>query len=499
MPRASRTRLANWWPVADGIILAIDQGTGSSKSIAVDAAGRIISSGAAPLSQSSPRPGWVEQDPRELIESLRAAMSDALGAVTAPVVAVGISNQRESLVAWDRVTGEPVTPVISWQDRRTVELAQRMSEHDSLVRRISGLPLDPMFSALKASWIVQEYPQLSREPDRYCLGTIDAWMRFAMTGTIGIESGNASRTSLVDLSTGQWSPELLELFGIPEALLPQITDSAGSLGIIRDFLPGLEGVPICGILGDSHAALFSHAGWRAGVAKATYGTGSSVMAIGDDTSSDSGLCRTIAWRLPQQAPQLALEANILSVGSTLTWLADVLGTVPGVLADEAAEDSGEVFIVPAFNGLGAPWWDAQARAVLTGMTLGTTRAHLARAVLDSMILQVNDVLTGMARGGVRPATLIADGGITANRNLMARQASVSGMTVQVAQVSEASALGAAHAAGLGSGIWTLGDLESLDREYVTVDGSLSRERCAALLSGWADALERARRSPAQGS
>lgn len=499
MPSASLTRLVNWWLVADGIILAIDQGTGSSKSIAVDAAGRIISVGSAPLSQSSPSSGWVEQDPRELIESVRSAMSEALDEVSAPVIAVGISNQRESLVAWDRVTGDPVTPVISWQDRRTVDLAQQMSDHDALVRRISGLPLDPMFSALKASWIVQEYPQLAREPERYCLGTIDAWMRFSMTGTFGIESGNASRTSLVDLSTGSWSPELLELFGIPEALLPAITDSAGSLGTIREFLPDLEGVPIASILGDSHAALFAHAGWRPGVAKATYGTGSSVMAIGDDDSSDSGLCRTIAWRLPGQVPQLALEANILSVGSTLTWLAGVLDAEPGALADEAAADSGEVYIVPAFNGLGAPWWDAQARAVLTGMTLGTTRAQLSRAVLDSMILQVNDVLAGMARAGLRPATLIADGGITANRDLMSRQASVSEITVQVAQVSEASALGAAHAAGVGSGTWTLGDLESLNREYVTVDGTMSRERCAALLSGWADALTRARRGPEQGS
>jgi len=492
MPRALRTLRVNWSLVPEGLILAIDQGTGSSKAIVVDARGAVVAHGSASIGQVSVHPGWVEQDPHELIASVRAAVHQAMAEVTAAVVAVGISNQRESLLAWNRATGEPVTPVVSWQDRRTVDLASELNGHAERVRQISGLPLDPMFSALKAAWIVRAHPELAVQPDEYCLGTVDSWLRFCLTGTMGIECGNASRTSLLDLSTGDWSDELLGIFGIPRALLPPVTDSVGDLGVIRDLHPAVDSVPLSGILGDSHAALFAHAGWRAGVAKATYGTGSSVMTCAEDSTPGGGMCRTIAWRLPGARATVALEANILSVGSTLTWLADVLGSTAGALADSAADDSEGIYLVPAFNGLGAPWWDQQAQALLVGMSLGSGAPQLARAALDSIIMQVRDVLCALQDVGIRPSVLIADGGITANSDVMRRQASVAGTDVLIAAVAEASALGAAHAAGMGIGMWSLEDLESLPRHYDPVDGSLAPEAVRELVDGWSSAVRRSR-------
>lgn len=477
-------------------VLSLDQGTSATKAIAVAVDGSVIARGQAPVPLKTPQPGWVEQDPTALLTSVREALFD-LGAQVdlQDAACLGISNQRESVLLWDPRSGEPISSVISWQDRRTVDMSTELSWAAEEVRAISGLPLDPMFSALKARWLLDAYdPDRTRaQAGELVLGTIDSWLLFALTGEISIESGNASRTSLVDLATGDWSPRLLEIFDVPLPALPRITPSVGKRGVVRNFAPLPDAIAVTGILGDSHAALFAHAGWLPGVAKATYGTGSSVMAVGAETSGrDSGLCRTIAWQLPGDPPAIAWEANILSAGSTVAWLAGMLGCTPQELADVAAPSSAGVVFVPAFNGLAAPWWDTGAQAQLGGLSLSTTRAELARAALDSVIFQVCDVITAMRDSLCEPTRLIADGGISANIDLMHRQSALCDVTVDVSLIAEASALGAAHAAGLGSGVWDLPALEALPREYVECRGVIEADDRAILLDEWHHALERAR-------
>lgn len=473
-------------------VLAIDQGTSSTKVIAVAVDGRVLARGSATLDLSTPQPGWVEQSPQGILESVRAAIIEVARHVDlSDAVCMGMSNQRESLVLWERETGQPVSPVISWQDRRTTALVDQLAWAADEVRSVSGLPLDPMFSALKARWLLDAHdPTRARsEAGELVLGTIDAWLLHGLTGEIAIEAGNASRTSLVDLATGDWSPRLLEIFGIPRAALPMIRDSVGVLGQVSGFAPLPDGLPVSGILGDSHAALFSHAGWLPGVAKATYGTGSSVMALSAESAdSDTGLCRTIAWRLPGEESALAWEANILAAGATLAWLASILDTSPMELAAEASDSAEGVVMVPAFNGLAAPWWDTQAQALLSGLSLSTGRAQLARAALDSIVFQVCDVIAAMRDARCLPIRLIADGGISANPEVMRRQSALCDLTVAVSPVAEASALGAAHAAGLGIGFWDLAALESLSREYREYHESISAETRSELLHDWHQAL-----------
>jgi glycerol kinase len=478
------------------MILAIDQGTSATKAVLVDAAGRIAARGSAGVGQSHPQPGWVEQSAMDIWHSVRGAVADCLAVHDpAAVAAVGLTNQRESLAVWDRATGEPVGPLLSWQDQRTSPHCARLRAQGAAdrVRALSGLPVDPMFSAPKATWLLDAY-----DPDRarsrrgeLCLGTVDSWLLSRLGGDHVVEVGNASRTQLLDVRTCQWHPELLELFGIPERVLPAVVPSAGPFPAVRGLPPLPDGVPVLAVMGDSHAALFAHAGWRSGHVKATYGTGSSIMSLGRLPEQGSeALCATVAW--DDGEPRHAVEGNIRASGATLTWLAGVLDISPDELAERAAPSSDGVHVVPAFGGLGAPWWDDEAVGLLSGLSFGTRVPQLARAVLESIAFQVEDVVAAVDREVAPVETLLADGGPTANPVLMQLQADTSGRRVAVAAARDLSALGAAHLAGVGAGIWDRDALERLDREatvYVAEEAEPSRRQ---RVSQWHAAVARAR-------
>lgn len=478
------------------MLLAIDQGTSATKAVLVDDVGRIVARGSAPVGQSHPQPGWVEQSATEIWDSVRASVADCLaGHDPASVAGLGLSTQRESLVLWERVGGEPVGPLLSWQDQRTAPHCARLRAEGAgeRVRWLSGLPVDPMFSAPKATWLLDAHdPDRSRSRrGELCLGTVDSWLLSQLGGDHLIEVGNASRTQLLDVRSCQWSPELLELFGVPHEVLPNVVASTGPFPAVRGLPPLRDGTPVLAVMGDSHAALFAHAGWRPGQVKATYGTGSSIMSLGrlPATGSDT-LCATVAW--DDGAPQHAVEGNIRASGATLTWLAAVLGISLQALAEQAAPSSEGVHLVPAFGGLGAPWWDDEAVGLFSGLTFGTRAPQLARAALESIAFQVEDVVAAVHREIAPVQTLLADGGPTANRALMQLQADTSGRRVRVARDRDLSALGVAHLAGAGADIWDRSALEALDRAgavYVPEEAEPSRRRRVA---EWHAAVARAR-------
>ncbi|GAA0259192.1 FGGY family carbohydrate kinase [Cryptosporangium japonicum] len=476
----------------DPLILAIDQGTSATKALLVDGAGTVVAAASAPLGASHPRPGWVEQDALEVWESVRSAVGSFAPDVVRRVVAVGLSTQRESLVLWDRATGKPLGPLLGWQDRRTAGTCAELAATGvgPMVERISGLPLDPMFSALKAQWLLDEYDRDRRRAaaGELCLGTIDSWLLFRLTGTHVTEISNASRTQLLDVRRGAWDTRLLELFGVPEAVLGPVTPSDGPFPAIRGFDPLPDGVPVRAVLGDSHAALYAHEGWRPGVVKATYGTGSSVMAVASGEATH-GLCLTVAWQVGGAAPTLALEGNIRSSGRTLTWLADLFRVSPTELLESAGPSSDGVSLVPAFGGLGAPWWDADAVATVSGLTLGTGREALARAAIESVAFQVEDVVAVVEAAGTPVDTLLADGGLSRSAAVMQAQADLSGRTVRRGDEADLSALGVARlaAAGAGLGPW---------RSGATADftpATTGAERTAAR-AAWRAALHRSSHS-----
>lgn len=470
-------------------VLAIDQGTGSTKALLLDVHGHVIARGAAEVHTEHPQPGWVQQDATHLWQTVQAAVAVALAQVPdVEVAAIGLSTQRESLVVWSRSSGQPLAPVLTWQDRRSAVLLPRFAADAVAIREISGLPLDPMFSALKAAVVL---PAVAQDAD-ICIGTIDSWLLWNLGAGHVIEVGNASRTQLLDVTSGEWSDELLELFGVPASCLPAVVASNAIHPLAANALPGIAaGTPIAGVLGDSHAALFAHAGWLSGRVKATYGTGSSVMALGPGASASSGLCTTIAWS-DERGIARALEGNILSSGSTLVWLAELFGTTVEALAAQAAPSSDAVHLVPAFNGLGAPWWDERATGTLTGLTMGTRLSDIASAGLDSIAMQVSDVVDAMRAAGVPVDNLRADGGATRNADLMQRQADFVGAAISVSSIAELSAVGAANFAGRTIGLWTDADLEAravTEAEYAPALAALARiDRRHA----WHEAVARAR-------
>ena len=462
------------------IFLAIDQGSGSTKALAINLKGEVLAQAEVKIETTFPQPGWVEQDPEEIWRSVVAASLQITKAHK--ISAVGLSLQRESVLFWDRTTGKALTNVITWQDRRASELAEKSAKNAARVKEITGLELDPMFSALKAQWLLEN----QNFTGDICIGTIDSWIAFKLGAGHIIESGSASRTQLLDLKTGQWSQELLDIFKVDIKTLPKVCSSDEKhLCTNMQELDLTNDVPLSGIMGDSHAALFAHKGWISGNFKATFGTGTSLMGLTETNP------QTIAWALGSEITRAA-EANILSTGSTLVWLAQLLDTTPDELAKLAPESTQQVEIVPAFNGLGAPWWDREATGIIAGLTRGSSRADLAAAALRSTAAQINDVLEDFAKSGIKIDSLYADGGGARNQYLMQMLADLSGKKIKSSQLLELSAFGAAMVAALGAGLAAISDIEKIELKYDEYSPHLSDEEREKALKTWRKALAASR-------
>ena len=477
-------------------VLALDEGTTNAKAFAVAPDGTILSAGSAPVPVSYPQPGWVEQDAEAIWVAQAQAIRDCLAGVEGTPSGITISNQRESVVCWDAQTGQALAPVLGWQDSRTAEFCDwlRSPEREFAVAATTGLSLDPMFSAPKMRYLLDRV-SAAGQADRARIGTVDSWLVARLTGqdSYVIEAGNASRTLLLDLATLDWSAQMCDLFGVDRSVLPRVLASNADFGRTRglDLLP--DGVPIVVVLGDSHAALFGHGCRSPQEGKATYGTGSSVMVpSGADRSVRPGVSTTLAWLTEE--PMYGHEGNIVASGTAMDWTARLLGVAPGRELDELAAtvpDSGGVTLVPAFTGLGAPWWDRQAVGLVSGVTAGTERGHVARAALEAVTHQIADVLEAL--GSEDLEVLHADGGATASRLLMQCQADLLGRSVVVSSNAEVSALGAALMGFTHLG-WPLPDLESDGgRRYEPLMEPAAR---AAARSQWGKALSRSRMTSA---
>lgn len=478
-------------------VLALDEGTTNAKALAVAADGTVLAAGSAPVPVSYPQPGWVEQDAEDIWRAQSAAIAACLDGVGGAPEGIAISNQRESVVCWDARSGRALGPVLGWQDSRTAEFCDwlRSPEREFSVAATTGLSLDPMFSAPKMRYLLDRVGAAMPDDVRHArIGTIDAWLVARLSGqdSYVIEAGNASRTLLMDLATLQWSEEMCALFGVPAARLPRIVASNADFGATAglDALP--DGVPIVGVLGDSHAALFGHGCRTTSEGKATYGTGSSVMVpSGADRSVRPGVSTTLAWLTDR--PMYGHEGNIVASGTAMDWTARLLGVAPGRALDElaaAVPDSAGVSLVPAFTGLGAPWWDRRAVGLVAGLTAATERGHLARAALESVAHQIADVVEALGAGDL--TVLHADGGATASRLLMQTQADLLSRDVVVSANAEVSALGAALMGFTRLG-WDLPAPEGgAGRRYRP---ALDEPARAAARSRWGQALARSRLVP----
>jgi glycerol kinase len=487
------------------MILAIDQGTTGTKCIVFDERGQPVGGAYRELTQHFPSPGWVEHDAKEIWEVTQVVAGEALddaGVRRGELVAVGITNQRETVCVWDPATGEPLHRAIVWQDRRTAARCEqlRAAGHERLVRERTGLVLDPYFSATKIEWLLDSVEGLrgrARE-GRAVFGTIDAWLIFKLTGEHLTDASNAARTMLYDIAARRWDPELLALLEIPERSLPRVVASAGSLGVtLPEALHG-HCAPLAGVAGDQQAALFGQACVNPGMGKNTYGTGSFALVNTGPRAPrpHPGLLTTVAWGIGEGVTY-ALEASIFVTGAAVQWLRDGLGLIERAADTEALAASLEgndgVYFVPALTGLGSPHWDPYARGTIVGLTRGSGRAHLARATLEAIAYQTVDALAAIDRASTQPLEeLRADGGATANRWLMQFQADILGVPVVVPEVADTTALGAAYLAGVGVGAWTVSGVLAGWREGARYEPRMSEERRLELLAGWNDALARAR-------
>ncbi len=495
------------------VTIAIDAGTTGVRSLAVDTAGVIVGRSYREFTQHFPQPGWVEHDAVEIWGVVVETLAELVTLVPEAVAAIGITNQRETVVMWDRRTGAPMHHAIVWQDRRTAARCQQLVDEGRLdrVRQLTGLVLDPYFSGSKIEWLMNE-GGVDVGADTL-VGTIDSWILWNLTGgpdggVHATDPSNASRTMLYDIGALSWSDELCDLFGVPTTILPEVLPSAGRFGVTPAGSPVGAGVAVSGIAGDQQAALFGQACFTPGMSKNTYGTGSFVLMNVGETCPEpaEGLLTTVAWTVPgsflgQHRPTVthyALEGAIFVTGAAIQWLRDGLGILGGASETEplalSVADTGGVVMVPAFTGLGSPWWDPHARGTILGISRGTTRAHLTRAAVESMAMQTRDVVTAMTDASGQPLSeLRVDGGAAVMDLLLRLQTEQLGVTVTRSAVTETTALGAAYLAGLSEGVWT--DTSEVTSAWAS-DAHFEppRDRTAADIAHrrWLRAVERSR-------
>lgn len=491
-------------PMSDSqAILALDQGTTSSRAIVFGANAEIISTAQREFTQHFPQSGWVEHDATEIWESQRDVAAQALAG--RKVSAIGITNQRETTVVWRRDTGAPIARAIVWQDRRTASLCDqlRAEGHAERIRSKTGLVIDAYFSATKVKWLLDNVTGARQAAERgeLAFGTVDCWLLYKLTGgkVHATDPSNASRTMLCNIHTLEWDDELLTLFDVPRSILPKIVDSSGVMGEADcEGLPA--GIPIAGVAGDQQSALFGQACYEVGMAKNTYGTGCFMLMNTGTHAPESRhkLLSTVAWRLAGKAPEYALEGSVFIAGAAVQWLRDGLGIIKDSSEMEAlarsVPDAGGVVFVPAFAGLGTPHWDQQARGTIIGLTRGTTRAHVAHATLEAIACQATEVFQAMRDDtGTSLKELRVDGGATVNGLLMQMQADLLGVPVVRPAVHETTALGAAYLAGLGVGAWkSTQSMASQWRESARWEPKISRDEAGARMRRWADAVARAK-------
>lgn len=485
-------------------ILSIDQGTTGTTALLVDAQGDIVSQGYREFAQHYPRPGWVEHDPDEIWDVTQNAIVDVLHAleIKSNISAIGITNQRETTVIWDRKTGKPIYPAIVWQCRRTANICTELNTQEDIVAQVkakTGLVIDPYFSGTKVAWILDKVSGAREKAERgeLAFGTIDTWLLWKLTnGTVHkTDYTNASRTLLFNINTLSWDDTLLEIFNVPKPILPAVCPSASLFGNAKISI--LDGIPIAGIAGDQQSALFGQLCWQPGMVKNTYGTGCFLMLNtgSDRVESKSGLLTTLACSLDAK-PVYVLEGSVFIAGAAVQWLRDGLQIIESAEETEVianrVDDSEGVIIVPAFTGLGAPYWNAEVRGAMFGLTRGTTREHIVRATLESIAYQSADVVGAMLEDAGTPLErLRVDGGAVANDFLMQFQADILGIDVERPERIETTGLGAAYLAGITAGVWK--DIDELEN-YRKIDRIFSPridvQQRNEKLAGWRDAIER---------
>jgi glycerol kinase len=487
-------------------VIAIDQGTTGSTVLVLDENLTLRGRGYKEFRQIYPRPGWVEHDPEDIWSSVCSALEAALrGIDPGSIAAIGITNQRETTVVWNRKSGRAIHNAIVWQDRRTAERCAELNTAGKAprVRELTGLTIDPYFSGTKLSWLLHNVSGAApaASAGELAFGTVDSYLLWRLTGAAvhATDVSNASRTLLFDLHTLAWSDELLELIGVPAAVLPSVVASSGTVGTTRG-VPGLrDGIPIAGLAGDQQSALFGQACFTPGDAKCTYGTGAFILMNTGDApiTSQAGLLTTVAWKLSSGELRYALEGSAFIAGAAVQWLRDGLEFFSSAREIEAlaasVPDSGGVIVVPAFAGLGAPHWRPEARAAITGLTRGTRRAHIARATLEGIALQNVDILRAMERDAGRSLTVLkVDGGAAANDLLMQFQADVLGVEISRPEMVETTALGAAFLAGLGAGVWKdPAQVKQTWREQKRFQPTTDRARIAEHIARWDAAVAKA--------
>jgi glycerol kinase len=489
------------------LVLAIDQGSSNTKAIVVARSGAVVAHASSPVPDRYPKPGWVEQD----ADAIWASVLDVIGRLPAELLAperlvgIGITNQRESVAVWDARSGAPAGPVVSWQCARGAPLCRELIAEgaDGWLRERTGLTVSPIFSATKAAWLLESIPdgRARAAAGELRLGTVDSWLIWKLTGgrVHATDASNASRTQLLNLERVDWDVQALARYGIPRAALPQVRPSSGRLGETAGVRGLADGIPVAAAIGDSHGALFGHRGFEPGTVKTTMGTGTSVLACVPELSpAPAGLMTTIAWQLEEgRPPTYGHEGIVLSTGSAVGWVCDLLGLPdePERIAALArdADPSDTTMFMPAFGGLTAPYWDADAQPVVHGFSRRTGARELARAAVESTAFQVNDVLSALAGGGTPLHTCFVDGGASANDELMQLLADLSGLVIRRPPATHLSALGAAYLAGLAVGVWSsTEELSALDRTVVDVFPRLDGAARAERLARWAHAVALAR-------